>query len=123
MWYNKKIRAGDAGNRAESSLKEDEPMSKVEDLISMAKINDLLNKKSEVEEEKEKKASKVVWIFAVIGIVVALVAAAYGLYRFFTPDYLEEFEDDFDDDFDDDFFEDDEDEEDGKEGSGSDKSE
>ena len=38
----------------------------------------------------------------------AVAAIAYGVYRFFTPDYLEDFEDDFDDDdFDDDFFDDD----------------
>ena len=59
----------------------------------------------------EKKTSKVVWIFAIIGIVADVAAAIYGIYRFFTPDYLEDFEDDFEDDFDDDFFEDDDDEE------------
>ena len=72
----------------------------------MTKLNELLNRK----EEEEKTASKVVWIFAIIGIVAALAAAIYGLYRFFAPDYLEDFEDDFEDDFDDDFFEDEEDE-------------
>ena len=77
-------------------------MNKMEDLINMTKLNELLNKKEEVE---EKKTSKVVWIFA------AVAAAIYGIYRFFTPDYLEDFEDDFEDDFDDDFFEDDDDEE------------
>ena len=49
------------------------------------------------------------WVLAIIGVVAAVAAIAYGVYRFFTPDYLEEFEDDFDDDFDDDFFEDEED--------------
>ena len=48
-------------------------------------------------------------IFAVIGIIVAVAAAAYGIYRFFTPDYLDDFEDDFEDGFEDDFFEDEED--------------
>lgn len=75
-------------------------MNKMEDLINMTKLNELLNKKEEVE---EKKTSKVVWIFAIIGIVAAVAAAVYGIYRFFTPDYLEDFEDDFEDDFDDDF--------------------
>ena len=42
-------------------------------------------------------------------VVAAVAAIAYGVYRFFTPDYLEDFEDDFDDDFDDDFFEDEDD--------------
>ena len=46
-----------------------------------------------------------------IGIVVVVAAAAYGLYRFFAPDYLEDFEDDFDDDFEDDFFDEDDEEE------------
>ena len=39
-------------------------------------------------------------VFAVIGIVVAVAAAIYGIYRFFTPDYLDDFEDDFEDEFD-----------------------
>ena len=72
----------------------------------VSKLNELLNKK---EAEEEKKASKVVWVFAIIGIIAAVAAAVYGIYRFFAPDYLEDFEDDFEDDFDDDFFEDEED--------------
>ena len=62
--------------------------------------------------KKEEGGFKVlVWILAIIGIIVAVAGIAYAVYRFLTPDYLEdfeeEFEDDFDDDFDDDFFEDD----------------
>lgn len=79
-------------------------MNKMEDLISLTKLNELLNKR-----EEEKKTSKVVWIFAIVGIIVAVAAAIYGIYRYFTPDYFDDFEDEFDDDFDDDFFEDDED--------------
>ena len=82
-------------------------MSKVEELLkdnklaeklSMAKLNDLL-----------KKPSKAVIIFAIIGVLVAVAAAAYGIYRFFTPDYLDDFDDEYDDEFDDDFFEDEDD--------------
>ena len=73
----------------------------------MTKLNDLLKKN----EEEERKASKVIWVFAVIGIVAAIIAAAYGIYRFFKPDYLDDFEDEFEDEFEDDFFDDDEDEE------------
>lgn len=85
-------------------------MSKVEELLkdnklaeklSMAKLNDLLKK-----EEEDKKTSKAVIIFAIIGV---LVAVAYGIYRFFTPDYLDDFDDEYDDEFDDDFFEDEDD--------------
>ena len=36
---------------------------------------------------------------------MAIGAIAYGIYKFFTPDYLEDFEDEFDDDFDDYFSE------------------
>ena len=43
-------------------------------------------------------------------VVVAVAAAIYGIYRFFTPDYLDDFEDDFEDEFDNDFFEDEDDE-------------
>ena len=37
---------------------------------------------------------------------MVVAAAAYGLYRFFAPDYLEDFEDDLDDEFEEDFFDD-----------------
>ena len=82
-------------------------MNKVDDFLTMTKLNDLLKKN----EEEERKASKVIWVFAVIGIVAAIIAAAYGIYRFFKPDYLDDFEDEFEDEFEDDFFDDDEDEE------------
>ena len=40
--------------------------------------------------------------------VIAIAALAYGVYRYLSPDYLDDFEDDFeDDDFEDDFEEDD----------------
>lgn len=55
----------------------------------------------------ESQKNKVIWVLAIIGAVVAVAGIAYAVYRFFTPDYLEEFEDDFDDDFDDYFSEDD----------------
>lgn len=82
-------------------------MNKVDDFLTMTKLNDLLKKK----ENEEKKASNVIWIFAIIGLVVAIAAAAYGIYRFFTPDYLDDFEDDLDDEFEDDFFDDEDEEE------------
>ena len=72
-------------------------MARVEEIMNSTKLNEFLHRK----EEEEKKKTCILWILAII---------AYGVYRFFTPDYLEDFEDDFDDDFDDDFFEDEDDE-------------
>ena len=71
----------------------------------MTRLNELLKKK-----EDEKKTTKVVWIFAIIGIVAAIAIAGYAIYRFFTPDYLDDFEDDFEDEFEDDFFDEEEEE-------------
>lgn len=77
-----------------------------EELMSMTKLNELLKK------EEEKKPCKWVWVFAVIGIIVAIAAIAYAVYRYFAPDYYDDFEDDvFEDEFEDDFFEEDVEEE------------
>lgn len=77
-------------------------MNRVEELIAETKLKELLRGK-----ENEKQKNTVLWILAIVGAVTAVAGIAYGVYRFFTPDYLEDFEDDFDDDFDDYFSEDD----------------
>ena len=60
-------------------------------------------------EEPKKKFNWGLLIAVVVGVIV-VAAIIYGLYCYFTPDYLEDFEDDFEDEEfdDDDFFEDDE---------------
>ncbi len=78
-------------------------MNKLESMITETKLRELLGKK---EDCKVKKT--LLWILAIVGAVAAIAAIAYAVYRFMTPDYLEDFEDDFDDDFEDDYFEDDE---------------
>ncbi len=74
--------------------------------ISKNKLEELLSAIRIREEDDDSK--KLLWVLAVIGAVVAVVAIAFAVYRFLTPNYLEEFEDDFDDDFDD-YFDDEED--------------
>lgn len=74
--------------------------NKLEEMLNAAKLNELIHKK----ELEEQKKSSLLWVLAIIGAVAAVAAIAYGVYRYFTPDYL----DDFDDDFDDDFYDDDE---------------
>ena len=63
-------------------------------------------KKEETVVEK-KKFNWGLLVAVVVGVIVA-AAVIYGLYCYFTPDYLEDFEDDFEDEEfdDDDFFED-----------------
>lgn len=78
-------------------------MNKVEEMLNASRLSDFLHKK----EEEDKSKNKILGVLAVIGVVAAVAAIAYAVYRFFTPDYLEDFEDeDFDEDFDDDFFDD-----------------
>ena len=95
-------------------------MNKIEELLEQVKgkdlkeLKELLNKKPVVV-EKEKKCSPLLWILAIVGFVAAVAGIAYAVYRYFTPDYLEDFEDedydddddfeDEDEDFEDDFFE------------------
>lgn len=68
-------------------------------------ISDIFKK--EEPEVKKSKCNLGIIIAIILGII-AVAAAIYGLYCYFTPDYLDDFDDDFeDDDFDDDdFFED-----------------
>lgn len=64
----------------------------------MAKLDELL----EVMKKKEEKKNCVVWVLAIVGAVVLVAAIAYAVYRYLTPDYMDDFDDDFDDDFEDD---------------------
>ena len=69
-----------------------EALSRVEELMNSSRINELLHKR----EEDEKKKNCILWVLAIIGAVAAVAGIAYAVYRFFTPDYLEDFEDDLD---------------------------
>ena len=78
-------------------------MSRVEELIAETKLKELLHKN-----EKEQQKNEIIWILALIGVIAAVAAITFVVYKFVTPDYLEDFEEDFDDDFDDYFSEEDE---------------
>ena len=80
-----------------------EIVNKLDDILENAGVNEILGRKKE-----EKKSNTLLWVLAIIGAIAAVAAIAYAVYRYLTPDYLEDFEDDFDDDFDDEFFDDEE---------------
>ena len=73
-------------------------MEKLSDLLEMAKVSDIIATK------KEKEDNKIVWALAIIGAI-----AAVAVYKYLTPDYMDDFDEDFDDDFDDDFFDEEDD--------------
>ena len=76
-------------------------MNKLEELIAATKLGELIDKK-----EDEAQCKKVLWVLAIIGAIAAVAGIAYVVYRFFAPDYLEDFDDDdYSDSFDDDFIE------------------
>lgn len=81
-------------------------MEKLSDLLEMAKVSDIITK-------KEKEDNKIVWALAIIGAIAAVAGIAFAVYKYLTPDYMddfdEDFDEDFDDDFDDDFFDDEDD--------------
>ena len=85
-------------------------MNRVEDLINSAKTNELLGELLHIKKEEEKKNNILMWVAITIGAVLAVAGIAYAVYRFFTPDYLEDFDEDFDDDdYDDDDYDDEDD--------------
>ena len=55
----------------------------------MNRIDDLITALQKKEDERNKNT--VLWILAIIGAVAAVAGIAYAVYRFFTPDYLEDF--------------------------------
>ncbi len=73
-------------------------------------IADMIDRKKEAEIEiAEKKNNTLLIVLAVIGGLAAAALLVYAVYRYFTPDYLEDFDDEYDDRFDDDFFDDEDD--------------
>ena len=90
-------------------------MNRVEDFLNAAKTNEMLGELLHIKKEEEKKQNVLMWVLIAIGAVLAVAGIAYAVYRFYTPDYLVDFEEEFDDDFDDVFFDDEEEAEDEEE--------
>ena len=70
-------------------------MEKLSDLLEMAKVSDIIATK------KEKEDSKIVWALAIIGAIAAVAGIAFAVYKYLTPDYMDDFDDDFFDEEDD----------------------
>lgn len=96
-------------NELVNTVKASEAMGKANEILNVVKAGEILRKK----EEDEKKTNVVLIVCTILVSAVAIAAIIYGLYCYFTPDYLDDFDEDyddeFDDDFDDDFFENEED--------------
>ena len=74
---------------------------RVQDLITASRINELIHKK----EQEEKSKHTIIVVLAIIGAVAAVAGIAFAVYKFLTPDYLDDFDPDDPYDFDDDFIE------------------
>ena len=70
-------------------------MARLDEIMEAIKTNEILKRKD------DRKNNWIFWALALIGAVVVIAGIAYAVYRYLTPDYLEDFDDDFDDDFED----------------------
>ncbi len=76
--------------------------NKVEELLNATKLNELIHKK----ELEEKNKNTILIVLAVIGAIAAVAAIAFAVYKYLTPDYLDDYDpEDIYDNFDDDFIE------------------
>ena len=72
--------------------------NRIEELMDFVKTHDIKELKDYWNhKEDEKRCNTILWVLAIIGAVAAVAAIAYAVYRYLTPDYLDDFDDDFDD--------------------------
>lgn len=79
----------------------------IKEILAASRLNEILRK--DEEEAEMRKKSPVFTVLAVIGAIAAVACIAFAVYKYFTPDYLEDFDDGEEDFDDDDLFEDDDD--------------
>ncbi|RKM62134.1 DUF4366 domain-containing protein [Butyrivibrio sp. CB08] len=77
-----------------------EVKSRIEDLIEMSRLGELLDRK---EAETKKPSTVILWVLAVIGAISAVAFIAFMVYRYMTPAFEDDYYDDDFDDFEDDF--------------------
>ena len=75
-------------------------MKKMEGMISTSNLQKILARR-----DNEKMKKTITWILAIVGVITAIAAIAYAVYRFVTPDYLDDLDDEFEDDYEEDCFE------------------
>ena len=75
-------------------------MKKMEGMISTSNLQKILARR-----DNEKMKKTITWILAIVGVITTIAAIAYAVYRFVTPDYLDDLDDEFEDDYEEDCFE------------------
>ena len=70
----------------------DGTMKKINELFADSRFYDYFKPAAVTEEPECKCKNKVLKIFAIVGVVAAVAGIAYALYRYFKPDYLEDYE-------------------------------
>ena len=68
-------------------------MKNLEELLAISKLNALMEKK------EDEQFKKVLWALAIIGALAVIAGVAVAVYRYLSPDYLDDIEDEFEDDF------------------------
>lgn len=74
--------------------------NKFNELVNAIKVNELFHKK----EVQDDKRNNFMCILAIVGVVALVAGIAVAVYKYLTPEYIDDMDDDFD--FDDDLFED-----------------
>ena len=78
-----------------------EVKSKIDDIIEMTRINELLDKREAA--NARKPSNVILWILAVLGAVSAVAIISFLVYKYMTPAFEDDYYDDDFDDFEDDF--------------------
>ena len=78
--------------------KEGVNMKSWDDVVEFLQEKNLLGRTCCLKKKEEEKKSNVwVWVLAIVGGIAVIAGIAYAVYRYLTPDYMDDFDDDFDD--------------------------